>query len=706
MDELISVSKKVTIKKDETPGVNTPDEEKEEALRRCYDWFEADRNAKKPVVDEWEECYKIYKGDHWDLMGANGSVLRSNSQKAARPNAVENVTFALVEGLVAEFSEEMDIVDYPVEKGDDDAATKMTDLKQFIAYKNRINMERKKWNRNFFLYGTGIWHTFWDPTWTGGRGPNRWDGDIRWMALHPQTFFPDARCKESIEDGRRCHKAFYRTQEEIEERYGVDVEPDMLRQDMLVGYDPDIMGASDVLAEPGEEQVLLVETWYKGEPLMLDKGEESQGAGMHVIWWCGDGNPVYLKHANYVYYNPDETPTFPFFSEQRYERENSIWGFGETHFLKSPQIVLNKTTEMILEGHMHFALGQTYYEEGSALTPKQKEMVENHGTLPGMWFPVKDINGVKREFGRGVPQSLQAEPDRLQKTMETIAGRFDISQGRTPGSVVAFRALDLLAARAQVRLRSAEKAMASSFEDCGNYINHLIDGHYTESRAYRILGDESEDKAVKVARNPATGEAVPYADGQPLPGPEWVVEQEGEGPKYGMFNAGDHKKVYHYDSDSVIPANEFMPDEFMQEGVDYEVYSPQFDVICKISTAMPTDRMFFMEVAKELFMQQLIDEETFWYVMKYGKLPPIEDLIAKAKERQVMQEKMMAMQAQAEQGGEMPPEGQAPPMGGDLMSQVEQIFQADPDLAQQFMSLTPEEQRATMQNIMAESGIA
>ena len=58
------------------------------------------------------------------------------------------------------------------------------------------------------------------------------------------------------------------------------------------------------------------------------------------------------------------------------------------------------------------------------------------------------------------------------------------------------------------------------------------------------------------------------------------------------------------------------------EGKDYEVYSPEFDTKCRVSTSMPTDRLFYMEMAKELYMAKLIDENIFWYVVDKGKFPP------------------------------------------------------------------------------------
>jgi len=669
-----------------------------QAVKKCYDWFEADRMAKQFYMEEMEEMYKLYKSDHWSLKGEDGRVLRTQAQKRARPNAVENISFALVEGFVSEFSQDIDIVDYPVEKGDDEVALIMTDLKEFIAYKNRIAVEREKWLRWFFLYGTGIWHIYWDPTWTGGKGPNRWHGDIRWIASHPQVVYPDARCRDSIEDGRRIHKAFWRTLEYIKEEFpehGGKVMPDTVRYDMLIG-DEIPMETS----ESGEEQALIVETWYKGRPIILDEDEEDLGPGLHVIWWAGEGNSQYLKHANYVYHDPGENTKFPFIFRQCYPRENSIWGFGEMYFLKNPQIIRNKTAEIIIEGHVHHAMGQTIYNE-SALTPKQQKNVKERGTLPGMWYPVKDINGIKRLQGTSVPPSLQGEMERLQKVSETLVGRFDISQGRTPGSVTAFRALDLLASRAQVRLRSKEKAMVTAYEDCGNYMNNLISKFYTSRRAYRILGD---DVAQTV---------------------------------YGIFDPGMLQRVYIYDFDESMPLQDFerggWASEFgMIEGEHYEIYCPQYDTQCKVSTSLPTDRIFYMDMAKELYMAQLIDQEIFWYVLDNGKFPPFKELLEKMQEKAQQQAMMLQGQGQIPGGGQpggqpaaggggaglgalegligsitsglpqqqgMPPAGE----GYDPVADIEEVFRANPQLAQQFSKLSPAMQEQVINSILPQS---
>lgn len=626
-----------------------------DAIKKVSDWFATDEDAHQAYTDEMNEAYKMWTGKHWDLKGYNGKDLRNADQRRTRPNSVENITFALIESIVSEFSQDMDIIDFPVDESDDEVATVMTDLKKFIANKNHIKNERPRWLRWFTLYGTGIWHTFWDENWSGGKGPNRWKGDIKWAALHPNMFFPDARCKESVDDGVRVHKAVWKPIEHIKERYpGADILPDTVDPSDFIGDEIE-GGISDELTD----QVRIIETWYIGEPLITRESEENEGQGLHIIWWL-EGQNLYLDHANYVNFEPGETPTFSsvFVVKQCYPREGSIFGYGEAHFFKEVQVARNKTAEIIMEGHLHQAVGQTFYAEGS-LTKSQQAMIKEYSTVPGMWFPVQDINGIHRVHGGQIPTSLFQEADRLQSVAENIVGRFDISQGRTPGSVTAFRALDLLNTRAQVRLRSKEESIASGYEEVGMNINRMIDLHYDNVRVYRIIGQDDDRK-------------------------------------WGRYDPEEIKRAYLFDTNDTMSLKQFRQafpasteeGAYPQEGVDYEIYSPELDVSCKVSTTLPSDRLFYMEMGKELLAGGLIDEETFWYVMEHGKFPPFEEIRIKIEEKkaqeaqvqQMMLQQQMAGQQMAPQGGQVQGQGQLPaqqmpPQGDQMAREPSQLFQ-------------------------------
>lgn len=670
----------------ETLGSNAASADREitEAMAKVADWFEKDKEAKLPINREIQEWDKIAQGRHWDIHGEDGEPLRTEAQKKLRPNVVENVAFALVDGLVSEFSVDMEMIDVPTAAGDEKAAEKMTKLKRYLAQKNRLLSVRQKFNRHLFGHGTGILHVYWDQFWQGGRGPNRWIGDVRFEAPHPLSIFPDARCGEDINNGYRLHHAVYVPIEYVRERWpNVEIQADLPDPDIHPG-DDDSRSATST-----EDMVLLIGTWYKGAPLLPgDEDEEYGGRGLHCIWWAGEGQRVYLDHANYVYYKGEE-PKFPYIFRSRYPRDGSVWGLSEYHYLKSPQIVLNKTTEMILEGHLQTSMGTTFYEAG-AVDERQRTMIGAIGGIPGAWIEVNDIHGIKSVFGQNLPASLQNEPVRLQRTMETLIGRFDISQGRTPGSVTAFRALDLLSHRAQVRLRAAEMAVTTAFEDLGRYVNQILIENYTEGRVYRVIGKEDE--------------------------PEM---------QFDTFSVDDIKQVWMIGTNTVVPFKGFVAPEGAQEGTDYEIFAPEFDCDVKLSSTLPTDRIVAMEMAKELLMGGLIDTETFFYVMEHGRFPPWSELAQKAAQREAMQQQMaeaqMAAQAQpvspeaasppaagmdspmAQPGAGMAMAGGAPPPGQPLTPEAQMlagvIENLPPDIREAFFNLSTDEQMAVLTDL-------
>lgn len=636
-------------------------EEQRKAAKKCADWFADDKSAKQDYVNEMAENDKLYAGKHWDLTSTTGAQLRTVDQQFTHPNNVENVAMSLVAGEMSELMQDVELTDFPGDEDDDEVALQMTDLKKAISYRNRIAEERLDWGWNYVGHGTGIWEHVWDPTWKGGRGPNRWVGEVRWRSVHPRAIFPDARCGKDVHRSRRLHKAIYVTLEYLREKY-----PDFGGLATEEVTDPTLLTSDTKMpAEALAGQTLLVETWYVGQPLFPDDSGRKD-SGLHVIWWCGEGTPVYLKHANYLYFGVDEEPRLPFTFRKRYPRDNSPWGYGTYWFAKNPQIMLNKTAEMVMEAHMHAINGQTFYE-ANAVGEDEEADIKRYGMQPGRWFKVTDPKGIMRLYGQGVPGSALSELQRYPRVMEYLVGRFDVSQGRAPGSVTAFRALELLAQRAQVRLRSADTQIQSAYEDCGQYINRLITGNYTEARAYRIIGMDDSTGKPNIKR--------------------------------GVFQLDKVLKVWNKGSNVVQRLNEFQALPGMVEGTDYEIYDPELDVRCRTTSATPSDRVFYMEVAKELYQAKAIDLETFYYVLEHGKFPPYELVLQRMTQQQGMTPSQPGQPPVP--GAQLSPEAQAllDAVPSELQAQLAQL---PPEILEQLVNTPPEKVAELMQPIVSQ----
>lgn len=666
---------------------NTPSED--EALERIREWFDLDFDAKQPVTNEFEQIELLKNDRHWEMRDSLGKALRTPEQMEGYPNVVENVAFALVEGLKAEFAQKVELVDYPKEPNDDQAAKTLTEVKKHILDKNIFAREYAAFIDNFAWKGTGIFGVSWDPEWKGGRGPNRWIGEVRIESIEPELIYPDERCGNNIDDGIRIHKAVYKPLEYIRQYYPerghlvLDQDKANAQAQSSSNWEYDI--TLDESNQPGG-MAWLVETWYKGKPLFpskdaqVDEATESQDVagdiaaddlergihpeagevtretpsddeeGLHVVWWIADQN-IYLAHRNFIYFDPDETVQFPFLFGKCYRRKDSPWGFGEGHKLIWPQQALNKLSEVALMGAALQALGITLVDP-RAVDEEQRREVEMYGNIPGMWFFIDDPENVHHIRGQGIPASVLNDIARRKQHMETLIGRFDITQGKTPSHVTAFRALNLLAERAQVRLRPKEAEIEAVLIEVSQWISRLVCLYWTEPRAYRIIGEDPEDI------------------------------------KYGQFSPAHIWKVWDRTTNNVVERNRFQPLEGMVEGKDYEYFWPDLDTRCTVTRASSTDRYFYADLAKELVAGKIFPPEVLFHTLEHGRLPPWDDI----------KDTVNAQFAQAQpmQGGT-----EAPSTAGTLTPEA-LLAMLPPEAQQQIASLPPDQQEQVLAEMMAQ----
>ncbi len=616
---------------------NSPAED--EALELVGQWWELDEDAKAAILAEFEQIYLMQTSKHWDMDNpATGRPLRRYADKRAQPNAVENVAFSLIDGLKSEFAQDVELTDYPQSANDEAAAKRMTEIKRHILEKNGFATHYSRWKHYFAWYGTAVWAIRWDPDWRGGRGPDQWVGDVRVECIHPALVYPDARCGENIQDGYRLHKAVWRSLEYIREHYperGHLVVDTTKQEDFATGEEN---------AAP-EGMARVIETWYMGKPLLPSPdGQADDEVGLHVLWWVADQN-LYLRHENFMYFEPSETPQFPFVFATDIPRENSPWGYGAGHLLLNPQIMLNKLSDLALQGLGLQALGWTYATP-QAVSPKQQDRIERYAAVPGFWFIVDRPEEIVHKAGAGIPASLLNEMQRRTRHMEGLVGRQDITQGRTPGTVSAFRALQLLAERSAVRLKPKETSIQEALCDVSRWIGRMVMLYWDEPRAYRLMGEEDK-------------------------------------PAFGMFRPDDMWRAWNRTTGDVVERRAFTPRPEMIEGQDYEYFWPEFDSRCEVSKAVPTDRFFIMELARDMVGAKIWPPEVLHYAVEQGRLPPWKQIREKV-ERQFGQAQPAAF-----------------PRAPEAAGMEEVLAMLPPQAQQQIAALPPEVQQQVVQEVLA-----
>jgi len=402
------------------------------------------------------------------------------------------------------------------------------------------------------------------------------------------------------------------------------------------------------------------------------RAEEQQPSdddeGLHVVWWIADQN-LYLAHRNHMYFDPDESTDLPFVFAKDYEREDSPWGYGEGHKLIDPQQKLNKLSEIAMEGAALQALGFTLAPE-EAVTEEQRRDIELYGSIPGMWFFVDDPTNIRHIDGQGVPGAVLNDIARRTKHMETLIGRYDITQGKTPSGVTAFRALNLLAERAQVRLRPKEQAIEQSLIALSKWISRLVMLYYDEPRAYRIIG------------------------------------KNGERIEYGIFKPASMWRVWDRRTGNTFERDRFIPGPGMVEGEDFEYFAPVFDSRCTVSKAEATDRYFAMDLAKEMVQGKLFPPEVLFYAMEHGRLPPWDTIREKVQPQfdkaQAMQQPGAQVALPPGQGAQQPQPQVTTGFAGQGEVTPEALLQMlPPEQQAELATLPPDQQQEVLMEMLA-----
>ena len=189
--------------------------------------------------------------------------------------------------------------------------------------------------------------------------------------------------------------------------------------------------------------------------------------------------------------------------------------------------MLNKTDENIIEGLVHQTFGIKVFNADS-MSEKQKAVIRAKGTLPGQWFEVNDIEGIKPIYGQGIPAGAFEYYNQKKTSMEAITGRFDTTQGRIPKGITAASAIIELNERATSRMKSKEISIAMAIQEVGELVADLVVENYTQQRGYRVLGDDNR----------------------------FI---------YKNFSNEQIKKVYIFKDNKTLPKRDFMPSEEMEE---------------------------------------------------------------------------------------------------------------------------------------------
>lgn len=593
---------------------NTPEQQK--MYEMAWSDYQVFKQKRQEIEEQWREEERFYEGGrkHWE-------GLRSEETMKARPNSTDNIAFSQIESIVSGLTGWNPEAEFEGREPQDDE--KAAELTAYMPYEmDQINFFRKyiKAVRRFVIHGLWVTKCVYDPNVKGGYGDKRFIGRNDFIPLDYGSFFPDPRIGDFlyIQQSKALIIHTIKDLEYFAERFGEQgkkVQEDNQSADVEIFDDNQEDTTTNKSKRSG-----LIEYWYKGKPKMMAKEDKelfkelaqkkieegkdpsvclakADGVmdGVHCLYISTSG--VFLEHIPYVYDHGD----YPVQVETLFTIEGTVWPKGYMRDMISPQIMLNKFSELAVENTAKMGNNAIIYEE-QAIAESKVPMWQRKRSTPGAMLPISDINKYKELNGAEIPSTHFSMMEYYKDMLQKIPRRFDSVNGQANSQVTSGRQAEALQSASQGHLSVPSKLIQSALKEFFRQYVWLMAQFYTDERIGRVTGKPvgmSKDKLLGLA--PSTYETVDPETQQPV-----MIDAE-------------------------------------------EEYVPDFDIRVKLGVEKPTDRDYWMNLAFSLFNMQLIDAKAVQYAVENGRLEPfavIEQRMAKDAE---MQQAMMDKDAQLQQ---------------------------------------------------------
>ena len=495
-------------------------EEAVETLRR----YKAGKAAFENRILEEERWYRLR---HWELIrgadAGHGDEARPEPTSAWLFNSIANKHADIMDNYP-----EPNVL--PREERDEDDAQTLSGILPVIFQRCGYEQtyDRAAWYK--LKHGVSAKGVFWNPELEQGMG----DVDVRFMDMLNIFWEPGIT---DLQASRDLFVVELRDNDLLEKEY-----PQL--QGKLGSRVIDVKQyIYDDAVDVGGKSV-VVDWYYK----------QRTATGRTVLHYCKFvGGEVLFASEN----QPERYP-MGFYAHGRYPVEFDVLfpeegtpvGFGYIAIMKSPQLYIDKLSQVILENAMMSTRVRYLVKEGAGISDEEfldwsRPLVKYNGD-PNNIVPVQ-----VRPVGGNVLNILQMKINELK---ETSSNR-DVSQGSSSGGVTAAAAIAALQEAGNKTSRDMIAASYRSFtQECYLAIE-LIRQFYDELRCFRITGDTGAYRYVRYSNGAIRGQMLP---------PAWLGQE-------------------------------------LEPGYQPATRVPVFDVVVKPQKRSPYSKMAQNELAKELY---------------------------------------------------------------------------------------------------------
>jgi hypothetical protein len=290
-------------------------------------------------------------------------------------------------------------------------------------------------------------------------------GDVAIETVSPFEFFPDPIAKE-LEDAEWCIQVNVKSKEYVLQHFGIEMEGDT---EVASGpAESQLFPSYQMGGASGYRGIKLHEYWLKPNA--------KHPNGLRVVWakgkvLCEEPNPY--KCLPYVMFKGVVVP-------------GRFWPTSIVEQLRGPQMELNKAKSQILENAVRMG--------NPALLAAKQANVQYSGK-PGERIDFDDT------VPNAIPSYLQAPPmpqyvlqqqDRIETSMQEIAGQHEVSSAQVPAGVTAASAINLLMEADDTRLGPSIYDMEEMLGKAAEKLLELVAKYWTTERTILISGEDQE----------------------------------------------------------------------------------------------------------------------------------------------------------------------------------------------------------------------
>lgn len=443
-------------------------------VREAYETFQKYREKKKELEKKYEDCEKYWQMQHWDLINGSAESTRIKPKSAWLVNTILNKHADAMDNYP-----EPNVL--PRARDDEEVAKALSKIIPVVLEQNEYQKTYSEcmWDKNKF--GTSVTGIFWN------NDKNNGLGDIDIKCIDVMSIFWKPGIKD-IQDSPNVFVVSYMDEEEIKARYpGIDVNAGNA-DDVFhyVNYGKDI---------DDTEQVAVFDWYYKRRIKTVNaQGIPGIKTVVHYVKFCNEqvlyateNDPNYeqtgwLAHGQY-----------PFVFDVLFPVKADVCGMGYIDLIADDQKFIDIMQRNILENSNWNARARSIVNTSAGLHEAEYNDPENSiihcdGHLDENTFKPVPVQPLAPIYENVLLEKIQE--------MKDTSGNTAASQGQNSNVTTASGIASLQEAAGKLS-RDASQESYGAFKKICYQVIELIRQFYTETRCFRITGEDGNPEYVE-----------------------------------------------------------------------------------------------------------------------------------------------------------------------------------------------------------------